>query len=292
VAAPIPYARQVRSWLAHRKGAPVVTSPYVPFPPGARPRLRIAVAGDVGDRGRGVQRTGAAVARLARVAEDPWDVLLLLGDAVYPAGNPDRLGATVFDPFGPVLDGGAELLAVLGNHDVKGRRVDELVARLGMPGRWWARRLGDLLLVGLDSTRPRDPVQRAWLEEVLTGAGSDARWKVVALHHPPWSAGYQGSDLRAREAFVPLFERAGVHLVLSGHEHDYQRSVPLAGVTYVVSGGASRTRRTGEADFTAVSASWPHFVELAVFDDRLQGRAVGVDGRVGDTWTIPQARVV
>jgi 3',5'-cyclic AMP phosphodiesterase CpdA len=282
----VPYARQVRSWLAHRKGAPATTAPYVPFPPGARPRLRIAVAGDVGDRGRGVQKVGAAVVRLARVAEDPWDVLVLLGDAVYPAGNPDRLDATVFGPFGPVLDGGAELLAVLGNHDVKGPRVDELVARLGMPGRWWARRLGDLLLVGLDSTRPGDAVQRAWLEDVLLGAGADARWRVVALHHPPWSAGYQGSALRAREAFVSLFERAGVHLVLSGHEHDYQRSVPLAGVTYVVSGGASRTRRTGEAEFTAVSASWPHFVELAVFDDRLAGRAVGVDGRVGDGWTI------
>ena len=289
---PVPYARQVRSWLTHRKGAPAATSPAVPLPAGARPSLRIAVAGDVGDRGRGAQRTGAAVARLAREAGDPWDVLLLLGDTVYPAGNPDRLRLTVFGPFGDVLDGGAELLAVLGNHDVKGRRVDELVARLGMPGPWWARRLGDVLLVGLDSTRPADAVQRAWLEEVLLGAGAEARWKVVALHHPPYSAGYQGSDLRARAAFVPLFERAGVHLVLSGHEHDYQRSVPLAGVTYVVSGGASRTRRTGEAPFTAFSASWPHFVELAVFDERLEGRAIGVDGRVGDAWTIDVPEVV
>jgi hypothetical protein len=77
-----------------------------------------------------------------------------------------------------------------------------------------------------------------------------------------------------------------VQLVLSGHEHDYQRSKPLGGVTYVISGAASGTRRTGEEDFTAVSFSWLHFVELGVFADRLVGRAVGQDARVADTWTI------
>ena len=278
----LPYQRQIRSFLTHWKGRPTSTERYVPFPPDARPLLRIAVAGDVGDSRSRIRATGAAVSRLA--GDDPWDVLLLLGDNVYPAGNPDRLDDTVFGPFRLVLDGGAELLAVLGNHDVKSRRVAEIERRLGMPGRWWSRTFGDLLVVGLDSNRPRDPQQRAWLERTLRG--SDARWKVVAMHHPPYSAGYQGSHHSAREAFVPLFERHGVQLVLSGHDHDYQRSKVLDGVTYIVSGAASRTRRTGEEDFTAVSFSWLHFVELDVFTDRLMGRAVNDEERVADAWTI------
>ena len=61
-----------------------------------------------------------------------------------------------------------------------------------------------------------------------------------------------------------------------------QRSKVLHGVTYVVSGAASSTRRTGEADFTAVSFSWHHFVEIAVFPDRLVLRAVNQDFRVAD----------
>jgi 3',5'-cyclic AMP phosphodiesterase CpdA len=280
-----PYQRQIWSFLTHRKGRPRSTDPYVPFPPDLRPRLRIAVAGDVGHSGSRIRATAAAVSRLA--GDDPWDVLLLLGDNAYPAGNPDRLDDTVFGPFGPVLDGGAELFAVLGNHDVKGRRVGELQRRLGMPGRWWSRTMGDLLVVGLDSNRPRDSEQRSWLERTLRE--SDARWKVVALHHPPYSAGYQGSHHAVREAFVPLFARHGVQLVLSGHDHDYQRSEVLHGVTYVVSGAASERRRTGEEDFTAVSFSCHHFVELDVFADRLMGRAVDQDGRVADTWTIPSA---
>ncbi len=277
-----PYQRQIWSFLTHWKGSPTSTAPYVPYPPDARPLLRIAVAGDVGDSGSRIRATGAAVGRLAD--GDPWDVLLLLGDQVYPSGNPDRLDDTVFGPFRSVLDGGAELLAILGNHDVKGPRLGEMERRLGMPGRWWSRAFGDLLLVGLDSNRPADPEQRAWLERTLRD--SDARWKVVALHHPPYSAGYQGSSSAARAAFVPLFERYGVQLVLSGHDHDYQRSKVLDGVTYVVSGAASGTRRTGEADFTAVSFSWHHFVELDVFADRLVGRAVNQEELVADSWTI------
>ena len=281
-----PYQRQIWSFLTHWKGGPTSTEPYVPFPPDERPLLRIAVVGDVGDSGSRIRAMGAAVSRLAD--DDPWDALLLLGDNVYPAGNPDRLDDTVFRPFGPVLDSGAAVLAVLGNHDVKGRRVAEMQHRLGMPGRWWSRTIDDFLLVGLDSNRPHDPEQRAWLECTLRG--SDARWKVVALHHPPFSAGYQGSSRAARDAFVPVFERYGVQLVLSGHEHDYQRSKVLGGVTYVISGAASGTRRTGEEGFTAVSFSWLHFVELDVFADRLVGRAVNSEARVADTWTIGARR--
>jgi 3',5'-cyclic AMP phosphodiesterase CpdA len=155
---------------------------------------------------------------------------------------------------------------------------------LDMPGPWWSRTFGDLLVVGLDSNQPDNLDQRAWLERTLRS--SAARWKLVALHHPPYSAGYQGSDTAVREAFVPLFERYGVQLVLSGHEHDYQRSRKINGVTYVISGAASGTRRTGEADFTAESFSWHHFVELDVFAGRLMGRAINQEARVADSWSI------
>jgi 3',5'-cyclic AMP phosphodiesterase CpdA len=143
----------------------------------------------------------------------------------------------------------------------------------------------DLLVVGLDSSDVDDPAQRAFLEDTL--AESTATWKIVAVHHPPYSAGYQGSSTDVREAFSPLFVRYGVQLVLSGHEHDYQRSVPIDGVTYVVSGGVARTRRTGEESFTAVSFSWHHFVDLSVFDDHLLLRAVNQDQRVADEARIP-----
>jgi 3',5'-cyclic AMP phosphodiesterase CpdA len=151
---------------------------------------------------------------------------------------------------------------------------------LGMPARYWSKTTGDVLIVGLDSNQPADAGQLAFARRVL--GGSDARWKIVALHHPPYSAGYQGSNLEVRRIWTPIFERYGVQLVLSGHDHDYQRSKPIVGVTYVVSGGGAGTRRTGSADFTATSFSWHHFLDIGVFRDRLVLRAIGQNGRVAD----------
>jgi len=276
----VQYRHQVYSYLTHWKGGPTHTEAYVPFPAGDPPDLHLAVAGDAGDSGDRLDATADAMARLDPA--DPFDALLLLGDNVYPDGDPAELDTTVFEPFSAVLDSGAELLAILGNHDADYGEAQ--MEALGMPGRWWSVRRGDVLIVGLDSTRWDDPDQRAWLEDTLRH--STATWKIVAVHHPPYSAGYQGSSIEVRDTFVPLFEEYGVQLVLSGHDHDYQRSEEINGVTYVVTGAASGTRRTGEADFTEVSFSWHSYVEIGVYPDRLVGRVLNQDNRVADEWTL------
>jgi 3',5'-cyclic AMP phosphodiesterase CpdA len=244
--------------------------------------VHLAAAGDVGDSGSRITATGAAIAQLGRT--DPYDALLLLGDNVYPSGDPAGLPETVFQPFAEVLDQGADLLAIVGNHDVKNGNAEPQMRALGMPNLWWSRTIGNVLVVGLNSNDPDNPQQLAFLKQTL--AASDASWKLVALHHPPYSAGYQGSSEHVREVFAPIFAEYGVQLVLSGHDHDYQRSEIMDGVTYVVSGAAAGTRRTGEADFTAVSFSWHHFVDIAAFPDRLVVRAVNQDRRVADEVTL------
>lgn len=281
------YGRQIVSFATHLTGSPTKTEPLEPFAAGREPELRIAVAGDVGYANDRAKRTGDAIAKAG--TNDPYDVLLLLGDNVYPSGDPARLPQTVFEPFAPVLAAGAQLLAILGNHDVMDGHADAHVAALGMPGRWWARQVGDATIIALDSNEPHNPDQRAWLERTL--AETTTTWKIVALHHPPYSAGYQGSNLGVRTELTPLFERYGVQLVLSGHEHDYQRSKIINGVTYIVTGGAADTRRSGREEFTAVSASWHHFVDLNVFADHLFLRAVNESGRVFDTVAIGAASV-
>jgi hypothetical protein len=277
------YHDQIVRYVTHTKGSPTQTVAWEPFPADDPPELHLAVAGDIGYSNARLDITAAGIVELDR--RQPVDVLAILGDNAYPAGDPAELRDTVFTPFGPLLDSGTELVAILGNHDVMEGHAADQVSVLGMPGRWWARSEGDVLLIGLDSNLADDPDQRAWLERTLASATEP--WRIVMVHHPPYSAGYQGSNEDVRRAFVPLFERYGVQLVLSGHDHDYQRSEVIDGVTYVVTGGASKTRRTGEADFTAVSFSWHHFVEIAVFPDHLVVRAVNQDLRVADEAVVP-----
>jgi 3',5'-cyclic AMP phosphodiesterase CpdA len=214
-----------------------------------------------------------------------YDALLLLGDNVYPDGDPERLPETVFGPFGDLLDRGTALYAILGNHDVTGGWGDEQIAALGMPGRWWTDVVGDVRLVGLDAYSLGDPEQTDFLERTL--ANADETWTIVAIHESPYSAGYQGSDLEIRARYAPVFARYGVQLVLSGHDHDYQRSRTIDGVTYIVTGAGGLARGTGEEWFTEVSWSVLHFLDVNVFADHLLVRAIDQDGRAFDVVEVP-----
>jgi 3',5'-cyclic AMP phosphodiesterase CpdA len=215
-----------------------------------------------------------------RAAVAPYSGLLLLGDNVYPDGDPDRLDDTVFGPFAPVLTPGTKLLPVLGNHDVRAGHGPAQLARLGRASAWYTETLGPVQVIALDSTRPDDPAQRAWLAGVLKAP--DPAWRVAIMHSPMYSAGMHGGVRSVRRAFEDVLVAGGVDLVLAGHDHDYQRSRPIRGMVHIVSGGAARLRRTGRQEFTAYSAATRHFLEIGAWSDRLRATAIDQDGRAFD----------
>jgi alkaline phosphatase D len=75
--------------------------------------------------------------------------------------------------------------------------------------------------------------QTLWLEARLAAARADPTidWIVVQMHQTALSSSTRGngSDLGIRQAWLPLFDRYQVDLVLCGHEHDYERSFPVRG---------------------------------------------------------------
>ncbi|HVR64067.1 MAG TPA: metallophosphoesterase family protein [Polyangia bacterium] len=75
--------------------------------------------------------------------------------------------------------------------------------------------------------------QTRWLEHTLREAADDEEidWIVVQMHQDALSSSKtgNGSDLGIRQAWLPLFDRYGVDLVLCGHDHDYERSWPVRG---------------------------------------------------------------
>jgi hypothetical protein len=83
-----------------------------------------------------------------------------------------------------------------------------------------------------------------------------------------------------------LFAQYGVDLALAGHDHDYQRSVPIEGVLYVVTGGGSKVRPTGRENFTEYSASTLHYLDLQITRRRIYGQAIDTNGKVFDAFTI------
>jgi hypothetical protein len=75
--------------------------------------------------------------------------------------------------------------------------------------------------------------QTVWLERTLRDGRADPSVDmiVVTMHQCALSSSSigNGSDLGIRQAWLPLFDRYGVDLVLSGHEHNYERSFAVRG---------------------------------------------------------------
>jgi hypothetical protein len=74
--------------------------------------------------------------------------------------------------------------------------------------------------------------QKAWLRHTLAHARDDEHidWVVVLMHQVAMSsAHFNGADLGIRQEWMPLFDRYGVDLVLTGHEHHFERTFPVRG---------------------------------------------------------------
>lgn len=175
---------------------------------------------------------------------------------------------------------------MLGNHDYESGEQVQILTELGRDNPWYVERVGPVRILVLDSNRVTDPEQTRWLRDTLAEPQPSGTWTVAAMHHPAYSAGYHGSDLAVRRTWGGLFAEAGLRLVLAGHDHDYQRSTPQDAVTYVVSGAGAKLRRAGREDFTAVSTSTLHYLDLLFYDDRIVGRAIDQSGRLVDTFTL------
>ncbi|GMQ85997.1 MAG: hypothetical protein BMS9Abin07_1568 [Acidimicrobiia bacterium] len=260
--------------------------------------VTFAVIGDNGTGGRNAMDVARQMARTYQ--ETPYGMVVLLGDISYNGSIADRYQEVFFDPFGPLLDAGVTFELAVGNHELEfvpsSEANQEIVRRIeaiGAEGSFYSVVRGPVEFFFIDSSTPQvtgaaGPEQITWLRGAL--AASTAPWKVAALHHAPYSSGSRGSSLAVREALEPLFVEYGVDLVLAGHEHHYERTVEIDGVTYVVSGSGSKLRSTGTSDFTAVVEKQLQFMVAEATPDTMRLRAIGVDGVVIDEFTLERER--
>src|SRR5581483_1374570 len=194
----------------------------------------------------------------------------MLGDNFY--GGIDYV-KKVEKPYERLLTTGVKFYASLGNHDGAKTEKELNYAKFNMAGhRYYTFTRGTLgarplaQFFALDSSVMDQP-QLAWLDQELSR--SAARWKIAFFHHPLYSSGKaHGADLRLRALLEPLFVKHGVQLVLSGHEHFYERLKPQQGVHYFISGAAGKLRRNNlkhdDPDFDFGNDQTQHFMLFEV----------------------------
>ncbi len=132
--------------------------------------------------------------------------------------------------------------------------------------------------------------RRAWIESTLTRARAEVPdgFVIVAMHWGLCSCGWHGENRAARAAGLDeIFRRHRVDLVLSGHDHVYERGDD-AGLRYLMSGGggAPLYRRVRMRRYARAFASEHHFVRADVETGAIVFSAIRMDGTVLDTCTL------
>ena len=250
--------------------------------------LRFAV---IGDFGTGEEEQHEVAATLRRVAvERDVRILVTTGDNVYEDGDPDDFDAAWHEPYGWVEQRRIDVVASLGNHDIRTDGGAPVMDLLGMPNRWYTRRYGAAEFFVLDGNALGDPAQLRFVARTMRR--SRARWKVAVVHQPPYGCSKHGGDLAVRLVAVPLVTAGGADLVLAGHEHNYQRFAPIDGVTFIVSGGGGADLHevgdcpAGTPEPVSVVDDAHHFLVATATERRLRIVALTADGRVVDRVTI------
>jgi 3',5'-cyclic AMP phosphodiesterase CpdA len=241
-----------------------------------------------GDFGGGEAQGAVAAAMERWAAAHRVDALVTTGDNVYDRGEPERFAAQLDQPYRQ-LRRTRPLWVTLGNHDVEAGHGAAQLRHLGLPDLPYVKTLPGVQLLFMDANRP-DQAQADWLEAQLAGPGP--RLRVVVFHHPAWSCSRHDSNGEVGRRWVPVLERHRVALVLNGHDHNYQRFVSAAGVTYLVTGGGGEELyRIDKACPTgtphrAASAERNHFTAVEVRARSLAVTVVADDDAVLDQTVI------
>lgn len=188
------------------------------------------------------------------------------------------------------------IYSTMGNHDGVKYGNDALYFRyFALPVNHFYRdeayysfTIGDAHFIALNSYLPFDPgsPQYEWLAEDLNKS-AHIRWKIVFLHEPPYSTGKHGSNLNERMILSPLFEQGGVALVFSGHDHIYERTEKIKGVTYIVTGGGgSYLCSAAKAEWMAASDQSHHFCKVRIEGNHCDATMIRADGTTGDRFVL------
>jgi predicted MPP superfamily phosphohydrolase len=253
----------------------------------------------IGDFGTGDDnQTGIAAQMLRDHKTSPLDFVIAAGDNIYPDGGGRHFVKKFEHPYSGLIRDGVKFHAVLGNHDVRDGRRDQCHYPLfNMNGGcYYTVKKGDGLaeFFMIDSTA-FDMTQAGWLEGVLKE--STAKWKIAVFHHPIYSSAEEhGSDLGLRGRIEPLLTRYGVNVVLSGHDHVYERVKPQQGVQYFVTGAGGKVRHgdvNTRSPLRAMSYDQDnHYLQMVIEDQQINFQTIARGGAVIDRGAItPRAMV-
>jgi calcineurin-like phosphoesterase family protein len=219
----VPMKTRILPWLAAAAALALPAAGHA-----ARP-LTVYAAGDIADcRYNRAADSGAAGTAALIAKGDPDALVLTLGDHTYPSGAAAEFSDCYAPTWGQFK---ARTRPTPGNHEYTSGKAtgyfDYFGELAGPPGRgYYSFDKGGWHFISLNSDLKAADHQRQllWLKDDL--AASKARCTLAYWHAPMYSSGGHTPTKKMQDVWRAL-HAAGVELVLSGHDHDYERLAPM-----------------------------------------------------------------
>ncbi len=270
----------------------------------------------MGDWGRvGADHQKQVAAQMGKTASEvKAQFVIATGDNFYPSGVTsefDPLFKYSFEDIYTAFSLQWDWYPVLGNHDYKSNpdaqvAYSKISRRWKMPARYYSKKIpinGDTtkqVLIAFMDTNPFIPEyysnseygpnvkgqdtarQKRWLQKVLSDTSSNVQWKMVVAHHPMYTGGSRtdGYDTKAiRNSLKPIFDKYGVDVFLTGHEHSLQHLV--AGRTqHFISGAASEKTTVHLVPESKMAASEYGFMLFSVTEKKVLVQTIDDNGKI------------
>jgi len=228
----------------------------------------------------------AQVADLIR-SNNP-DYFVPLGDLQYNTATYDLLTGIYDKTWGDLKD---ISLPVLGNHDYPADGFFQYFPDIPDNGYYTKTISEDWFVVVLNTNDDCQIVscdssseQYNWLIRTLDAHPDSCA--IVAMHHPRFSSGVHGNGEFTEDVWQVLKSR-NVPLVLSGHDHNYER-FNTSPVQFVVGTGGKELRGVGtQAENSAfLSNETSGALIMTINGPNLEATFFGVDGEERDNWLV------
>jgi len=216
------------------------------------------------------------------------DFVMFNGDMSNSTESEEQLFRDFIDAAVELHATETPILYSRGNHETRGVYADFLMDYFPTrDGRFYQLyRIGSVCLLTLDcgEDKPDSAIEYygladydayrteecEWLERaVRSEAFRSASARIVCLHVPPVGDTWHG-NLHLQELFLPVLNKAGVDVMLSGHTHRYE---------FYPAGGKNA--------FPIVVNGNRSYAECRTSTDRISIRIVGPDGKVEHTHEFP-----
>ncbi len=237
---------------------------------------------------------------VAEISKHDVNFVIHTGDILTRGTKLDEWYDEWFAPGRPMLERSPVMVA-WGNHEHPWDKKSYL--NVFYPDRsqfkskgYYSYQNGNVLFVHINTYEPFKPgtIQYNWLEEKLKTC--KLPFIVAALHVSAFTgAGHaKGDDVKeVRQFIVPLLAKYNTSLVVSGHDHVYDRS-EYAGTTYVISGGAGAPLYdpvTYLNPFSVKAKKSLHYVICSPSASNITANAYDIEGNIIDSFSLSPRKI-